>query len=420
MLKRNRSFAKMFVAYGLSAFGDYLDFMAVTILLGFAWKADAMTIALVPLTFAVPGILFGQAAGILADRWNKRNLMIAADLIRAFLTALLIFAPNEWTLLGLLTLRSSIRTFHYPAQQAMTRNVVGPDQLLQAVSLNGSVFQLSKILGPLLGASIAAAFSPSGCMGINAVCYILSALLLVWIPAKQGISDRSVSSIDAQPTEMTAPSRFAAVWREGWQMILRSRLLLASVGFCLVGLFGIQLIDAQIAVLLREIAPDRPELIGWLVTAIGAGGLSGVAWLHRYRELRAYGWLLGGGLALIGLMFAAAGLQRPDSPIGLLLLACFVGGVGTGFTSTGMTYILQKETPPEAIGRVSGIFDSLNSVVFIVAPLTGGILIGWLGAPNTFLAAGWMVGGIGLTGILLRRLLWGVNKGVESMAADQP
>ncbi|MFF2889359.1 MFS transporter [Paenibacillus sp. NPDC057967] len=403
MLKKNRSFAKMFAAYGLAAFGDYFDFMAVSILLGFIWKADAMTLALVPLSFAVPSILFSQLAGILADRWNKRNLMIATDLIRAMFTILLIFAPNAWVLLGLITIRSTARVFHYPAQQAMTRNVVAPDQLLQATSLNGAVFQLSKVLGPLLGASVAAALSPSACMAVNAVCYILSALLLLRIPVREG---RTASADSSSGTTLS----LRAAWRDGWHLLLSSRTLQVSLLFCLIGLAGIQMIDAQITVLLRDIAPDQPQLVGWLVTAIGLGGLTSVAWLRRFQQLSAYGWLLGGGVLLIGVMFAAAGLFQPESPIWLLLCASFVGGIGTGFTSTGMNYILQKETPPDAIGRVSGIFDSLSSVIFVIAPLSGGILIGLWGASTTFLYVGLSVGGIGLIGLVIQRLLWSTDR----------
>jgi len=401
MLRKNRSFAHMFAAYGLSAFGDYMDFMAVAILFGFAWGADAMTIALLPLAYAVPGILLGQFAGIVADRRNKRNVMIAADWIRAVLTVLMVFAPNVWAMLAWISLRSAARVFHYPAQQAMTRRVVEPGELLQATSLNGAVFQLSKVLGPLIGASAAAAFSPLGCIAANAACFAVSAALLLRIPAEQG---NVAEHADARPEKK---SGLFGAWREGWLTVAASRILLTSIAFGLVGLFGIQLIDAQIAVLLRDIAPRRPELLGWIVSAIGAGGLTAVAWLRRYKQLTAYGWLLGGGVALIGAMFAAAGTFRHDTPAWFMLAASFAGGIGTGFTSTGMSYILQKETPPEAIGRASGILDSLSGVVFVIAPIAGGALVEWKGASFAFLAAGTAVGGIGLLGIAARRRLWG-------------
>lgn len=390
----------MFAAYGLSAFGDYFDFMAISILMGFIWHSNAMTVALLPLSFAVPGILFSQLSGILADRWNKRNLMIAADLIRAFITVLMIFAPNEWWLLGLAAARAAARTFHYPAQQSMTRSVVGTDQLLQATSLNGAVFQLSKVLGPLFGASVAAAFAPSICMAVNAATFALSALLLLWVPAKQG-------SVKGEQQEASGEKlALRAAWRDGWRILLQRRVLLTSLLFSLIGLAGIQLIDAQITVLLRDTAPERPELLGWIVTAVGTGGLTGVAWLRRYQQLTGYGWLLGGGVALIGLMFAACSFFTQSSPLWFILLPSFIGGLGTGFTSTGMNYILQKETPPDAIGRISGILDSLNSVIFVAAPLAGGVLIGIWGASQTFLLVGAAIGAVGLAGIVTRRMLW--------------
>ncbi|WP_336774311.1 MFS transporter [Paenibacillus sp. MMO-58] len=403
MLRKNRSFAKMFAAYGLSAFGDYFDFMAVTILLGFIWKEDAMTIAMLPLCFAVPGIAFSQLAGILADRWNKRNLMIATDLLRSGLTVMLIFAPNAGVLLGLIAIRSTARVFHFPAQQSMTRAVVEPDQLLQATSINGAVFQLSKILGPLLGASAASAFSPSVSMAVNAVCYVVSAFLLLLVPAMDGRRVPVAASVTGKKGSLRGE------WRDGWRLLWHSRTLRMSLLFSLIGLAGIQMIDAQFAVLFREIAPEQPDLMGWLVTAIGAGGLASVTWLRRYQEFTRYGWLLGGGVALIGLMFAAAGAFRQDSTLWLMLLVFFIGGIGTGFTSSGMNYILQKETPPEAVGRVSGIFDSLSSVIFVIAPLSGGALIGLMGASRTFLTVGLAVGIIGFVGIVLRRQIWGIS-----------
>jgi predicted MFS family arabinose efflux permease len=414
MLKKNRSFAILFTAYGLSAFGDYLDLMAVSILLGFVWKADAMTIALLPLAYAVPGIVLGPWAGALADRWNRRNLMIAADLVRGILTALLLFAPNAALLLGGIAARSAARVFHYPAQQAITRAVVPPDQLLRATSLNGAVFQLSKIVGPLVGASVSAAITPSVCLAINAACFVLSAALLLRIPAGQGRS--------AVPAEAGAPRPDGGrgAWRNSWRLLLASRVLTVSIAFSLLGMGGIQLVDAQITVLLREIAPQRPEWIGWLVTAIGAGGLAGVAWLRRFRRLTAYGWLLGGGLTLIGILFAGAGMFRPGTPLGLFLIVAFIGGIGTGFTSTGMNYILQKETPPDAVGRMSGIYDSLGSVVFVAAPLAGGLLVGWWGASATFLFVGIAVGCIGLSGVGLRNVLWGKARSPGHAPSGEP
>ncbi|MGE5705031.1 MAG: MFS transporter [Clostridia bacterium] len=400
MLWKNRPFVKMFLAYGLSAFGDWFDFMAVSILMGYIWQEGPLMIALLPLSFAVPGILFSQFAGILADRWNKRNVMIATDVIRGAITVLMIFSPNAWVMLGLIALRSTARVFHYPAQQAMTRQVVAEDQLLQATSLNGTVFQLSKVLGPLLGATLASSFSPALCMGVNATSFFISAMLLLMIQAMHGESTSAVA-------QTAGRIRLHQAWREGWGLLLSRRILFVTVFFALVAMFAIQLIDAQFTVLMRDIAPDRPELVGWVVTAVGLGGLVTVTWLQRLKQLTAYGWIFGGGITLIGVMFAFSGLYQPHMHPIWMLLAAFIGGIGTGFTFVGTTYVLQKETPESAVGRVSGIYDSLTSTILILAPLSGGLIIEQWGAAFSFSFVGVLICVIGLIGLIFQRFLWG-------------
>jgi MFS family permease len=127
MLWKNKPFQRLFLSYSFSTMGDWFDMMAITVLISYVWNSDPMILALVPLTFAVPGLLFGQVAGVLADRWPKVRLLIVMDLVSAGMTVALMFAPNVYVLLGLLTLRSCAGTFHFPAQQALTRLIVAPE-----------------------------------------------------------------------------------------------------------------------------------------------------------------------------------------------------------------------------------------------------------------------------------------------------
>ncbi|EJL42974.1 Major Facilitator Superfamily transporter, partial [Brevibacillus sp. CF112] len=90
-----------------------------------------------------------------------------------------------------------------------------------------------------------------------------------------------------------------------------------------------------------------------------------------------------------------------------LLAASLLAGIGTGLTSVGTNYLVQKETPTHALGRVRGIIDSLSSATFIVAPLLGGALMTWLGPAQAFLWVGSLVGAVGGGAILLQRWIWG-------------
>ena len=93
---RNRIFTKMYSAYAISSFGDWFDAFAIEILVAFRWRADPLMIALIPVMIALPGILFGSFAGVIADRWKKVNLMMLADAAETLLTIALLFAPGMY------------------------------------------------------------------------------------------------------------------------------------------------------------------------------------------------------------------------------------------------------------------------------------------------------------------------------------
>jgi len=399
MLWKNGLFVRMFAAYGLSTLGDWFDFIAVSILLGYVWRADPLTLALLPLMYGGPALLLGQVAGLLADRWNKQLLMLISDLLRAGLTLLMLAAPEPGWLLLLLCLRSCANVFHGPAHQSMTRHVVSEEHLLKAIAWNGTVFQFGKVAGPLLGGTLAAFLSPAWCLLLNACSFILSAVLIASMGAV------SESPTPPPPQGKALGGNWLADWREGWQILLRNRLLLTSTLLALTAMMAIQLVDAQFTVILRELAPQQPQLVGWVVSAIGGGALATVILLTRKAEIRSYGLVLGAGICLVGLMIASFGLLPAASGMHWLLIFAFLGGIGTGLTTAGSNYLRQKETPKEALGRVTGILDSLMSAVMIAAPLLGGMLITLWGAFCTFALIGILILLIGTVPLMFPGLL---------------
>ncbi|GAA4711577.1 MFS transporter [Brevibacillus fulvus] len=413
MLRQNRSFRNLFIAYALATLGSWFDFIAIAILLAYVWHADPLTIGLLPLMYAGPGLLFGQLSGIIADRCNKLTIMLLADWLRVLITLLMVVAPNVYWLLPLIFCRSVAAVFHTPAQQAMTRAVVSEAQLLKATTLNGMVFQTGKIFGPLIGSSLAAIASPKLCLLINAGCFLLSVCFLRKIKPFRLLPDSPQSS---QPGES-----FVQAWTAGWAILFGNRQLFFSLLFSLIGIMAIQMVDAQFPVLFREQAPAYPQLVGWTVSAIGIGALSVVTWLNRWQQIRQYGWMFGAGMLLVGLLFAAFGHYQAGQSLIWLLLPALLGGVGTGLASVASNYLLQKESPKEAVGRMIGIFETMQSAVFVAAPVLGGLLIETIGASLSFRWIGYAIILIGLGGIVCQRLIWGTanRKKSPSTQADQ-
>ncbi|MGZ4134529.1 MAG: MFS transporter [Tumebacillaceae bacterium] len=408
---KNHVYTRLFTAFSLSVFGDWFDMVAMLVLFAYQWHADALVVSMVSLTMAVPGILFGQFAGVLADRYNKLFMMISTDFIRAVLTGVLLFMPSPYWALLVLTLRSMAGLFNSPAQQSLTRYVVADEHLLKATSLNGLVNQISKVLGPLIGGALLTWLSPSVCIGINAVSFFVSALVLLTIGK---ISEATSAE---QTKQQAQKSKFRDSFKAGWMVLLQNRMLLYSVIFSLGAGMSIQLVDFQFAVAFREYQPDADGLIGWGMAAIGLGSVCVMLIMNRKKDIKAYGLLIGTGLVLLSLMFICIGYLTPSLPLVVPFAVMFVSGIGNGITALVSSYMYQKEVPKELLGRFFGIQNTLFSFVLLIAPLTGGVLIDAFGARATFKYIGFFLVFWGLVAFVLRNVIWS-RKNIQSQTVN--
>jgi len=391
----------MFLSYAISAIGNWFDVMAVLVLFSFTWEESPFMVSLVPLTYAVPSILFGQAAGVWVDRSSKLRLMILSDWVRFGLTVLLLFAPEAWTMLAVLFLRSLAANVQMPAQTSLTRHAVAEEHLLQASSLFGLVFNLGKVIGPLLGSGLIAVASPQWCIGVNAACFLISAVLLMMI----GKIPEDEPAVQAKAKDGTAASGLGA-WKEGWAVLLTKRSLAASTMYFLVGMFVIQIVDAQFGILIREARPEEPELVGWIMSSVGIGAALYAFTLGRKKEIASYGTYLGLGSILMGGAFAMMWLVEV-APLWVICLCGAVAGIGVGMVFTLFSYICQVEPPKEMVGRVNGITNSLSSLVIVVAPLLGSVLVEEFGVMETYEWTGLALVAVGVLGLVFQKWIWG-------------
>ncbi|AZK48919.1 MFS transporter [Paenibacillus lentus] len=433
-----RSFRSMFAAYALASFGDWFDALAIQVLVAYRWGADPIMLALIPVMMALPAVLFGSFAGTVADRVRKARLMMACDLLTAALTLCILAAPNMAWLLPLLALRSACGVFHIPAQQALTRQIVPLKLLFQATSLNGLVNQSSKVAGPLLGAMTLTVMSPQACIMLNMAARLFSAALL-WplrlLPVSplaeesrestkatesKGVMKSQVHQ-EAKNSEHGAKGSFLRSWREGWLYLFQAKKLLFTMMFGFIGLTSLLMIDYQFPTLLRSIEPTNEVLIGWLVSAIGAGAIIMLVIMNRLNRIR-YGWGLGGGYVLIGVGIAFLGLCPPGTGPFLLLGLGIVIGVGNGLYMVTQNYILQQETSEDMVGRIFGIQNTMISLVKLTAPLIGGVLVTVIEVGKAFMLIGFITALIGLAGIVFRTAIWGspaISKDRASVAGER-
>ena len=250
--------------------------------------------------------------------------------------------------------------------------------------------------------------SPQFSILINAFSFILSGIVLTRITLK---NQQTFKVEDRTPADQLG---FLASWKEGWSIIFQNRILTASILFGIISTSTIQMIDAQLVTLFSEVFPENAGVTGWAISAIGIGSLVIVVLLNRVEKIQRYGWYFGLGSFLIGSMTAGFGYLGEYTFILVAITLAIIGGIGNGLTYTAIQYLIQKEPPKEAIGRVSGIVDSTLSLLFMIGPLLGGILITQFGILSTFRGIGMALALIGVAGILLQKFIWKANRSTLS------
>lgn len=378
---KNTAFTKLLVAFGISSFGDWFDLLAVSNIMVYQWHVSPFVASLWGLSFSLPSVLFSQIAGVLADKFSQIAILRFADASRFVVTLTLLLAPNPWSMLGILTVRGTIAALSQPAQGALNRRMVEDDQLLSANGITNTVSQMSKIVGPVIGAAVMGMTSPHFCLLLNAVSFLVSfgVLLLVKGPSPSTPSTGSKAS----------KTPFHHEWKQGWAVVLRNRVLFHATWILFVAVFTTQIADTMWAILLRSVRPLEPQLLGWVVSIVGLGALPCTIVLSQKRAIHSFRFVLGMGATLMGAGFLAFGLFRPDWPGTELFLAALVLGIGVGIFFPTHSFLVQKQTPPDVLGRVMGILNSLTSLAVVIGPLCGGVITERWGPSFTFTWSGW-------------------------------
>jgi predicted MFS family arabinose efflux permease len=386
LLRRNRDFRALFFASVISLGGDWFLWVAINGLI-FEVTGKALYVGLSILAQEFAFFLASPIGGVLADRVDRRKLMIVCDLARAAicLSFLLVGPDTLWLAYVLLPLLASFAAAFDPAFSAATPNVVDADDLPAANALNGSLWGTMLAVGAGLGGIVSAAFGADTAFLVDAASFLVSAALLSSIR-------RRFSESRAEATEH--PGAIEAT-RETWRFARRDHrvLSLLAVKFGFGAAAGLL---ALIPVMAIDVFESGNVGFGVLMAARGVGALIGPFLGHRiagpgHRRLFP---AIGLSLAVFGLGYMALGAAPSLAIAAVTICVAHLGGGSQWMLST---YGLQVLVPDDIRGRIFG-FDymlitlslSVSAVVAsavadrIGAPLTvtmlGGVALAWAGA----------------------------------------
>ena len=365
-LLRNRPFVALCAARAVSATGDQIAAVALVLLIAKDHPATAVGGLL--LAESLP-MLLSTHAGVIADRFERRRLMIGCQLGQGALFAVVtVWLPPYPALLALLVLASLLGTLLRSTTQVVVHATVPDEQLQPANALLGVALWGSMILGPAIGGALAGIAGPRVALGVDTVTFAISAATLLILP----LLPRLIGD-EADTGGAAAALRYAAR-----DPILRSVILSMTM---LVAFAGVD--NVALVFLVRDTLGGGAAAYGTAMAVFGVGMVAGSALVIRYAKWRAERILLGsfaltaGSVTMLGLAPSLAAVYP----------AQLIGGMGNGLDVAAQTTLVQRRTPPSMLGRMSGAANSGVAVGFLVAYLGGGALVDATSPRTAFLVA---------------------------------
>jgi len=362
-LRRHRNYRLFFTGQVISVSGTWMQNVAL------AWLVVEMTrspLAVGVLAFCrfVPFTLFGLVAGVVADRIDNRKLVIATQATSMALSAVLAVlvltgTPALWLVYLLAALTGTALVFDAPGRHALTFQMVGRDELPNAVALNAGLFNASRVVGPAVAGVLIAAFGVGVCFAINTVTFLAVLAGLLMMRTSELVP---LTRVGEPPTMMRGI-------REGFSWVLASpdmRLVLAIVTVVSTVGFNFHVI---LPLLASDTLNTGPGVFGVLSACFGGGALVGA--LLSAALGRASWKVLVAGTAGFSLSLLAL---APVETVWLAAALLFVTGTCFTLWTSNANAILQLRAPDHLRGRVV----SLYLWAFAGLAPIGGLFAGWL------------------------------------------
>ncbi|MFC5703418.1 MFS transporter [Cohnella faecalis] len=385
-LFRNKTFISVFAGNTLSTMGEGFNTIAIGYwVLSTTGSAKAMTAVMLPQM--ILGLLLGTIAGTLADRKNRRTIMLSMDLIRAVLmigVAAVVSGSSGWgiwALVPLLTLINAASQFHSPAFQSSLIYIVGQEQVGRATGLMQVTDTLARLGGLALGGWTVAAFGGPAAVTVVGAMFALSALCVMIagpfpIPAAKSDNRKSFWTDLRLGLAFIRKHPFA----RSVSLLLPSVMIFFTASMMLFQVMAVTVWHAT------------PKEFGLMEAAIpiGYAGGSGLMLLLNRRMTRR-GWWIGVSVLLAGPnLIVMSAMPDVFSALPFVFLIGFILSVGTVLVMIA----LRTETAAEFQGRVFGAIGSLTNLSTPVGLVMSGILSDRFGADRML-----FLNGLGLTAI---------------------
>lgn len=405
---RNRRFGLLWTSTLLSNLGNWLMIVAVPVYV-YTMTGSTLSSGFAFVAQTLPAIVFAPLAGVLADRWDRRTVMVGADLLRMVVVLALIVVDDPgmlWLLYTAMFFESAIGHVFQSAARAVVPAVVGRGGDLEAANAWNTVASgIVRLAGAPLGGALYALVGFDGLVLIDSATYLLSALLIF------GMGRLRVTDDGQQPDASSWLAAFRGQLREGLAFlfghpILRTTLVVSSLFLLANAALNVLLVPYVISVL----GGDAGD-VGVLMAALGGGFLASAYVgnvLSRSGLLRLS---FTGCLAAITLCFAGLFLIHHFAAA-LVFIA--LAGLPGGALLMLVQVQVQRHTPDRQLGRVGSAFSAAEMAATVVGASAGSIAGQQLPLTTTV----WLVIGVLAAGAVVAALLLPTRSGPPAAALE--
>ncbi len=361
VIRTNKDFRKVWICGAVSDIGTWMQLMTVGTLVASRTGSALQTGLVAAATFA-PQLISAPVGGVLADRYDRRHVLMTILALQTVAAALLTFAVAQRVGPGVLTLvvfgQGIVGSLANPVAASMTPDLVSKEALLGAASLGSVSWNSGRIVGPMLATLLIGGVGPTWCIAANAASFAFLFLALATVhrsfaPHATDLDDSVINRV-----------------RQGVRSLRQTRTALFAYQVCIASQISIAPLIGMVPILATETLGGDSGTVSALFISFGVGSLLGslavtsiVARIGRPRA--------GFGLLSVGALLTLALSQVTSTTAAVLVVAplgaCYIGGFVTVHS------VIPRDSPPAERGRIASIFSASVGTAYSLGVL-------WMGA----------------------------------------
>ncbi|HZN16639.1 MAG TPA: MFS transporter [Micromonosporaceae bacterium] len=373
-LRHNPNWHRLWFGQAVSLIGDFVFnttvvlWVATVIAAGQSWAPAAVGGVLI--AAAAPILLVGPVAGVYVDRWDRRRIMLATDLLRAAFIAVLLVVPlfgTAWpvglqlTLVyAMVALASAASQFFNPARFAILAATIPPQDRARAFGLTSATASTTAVVGPPLAAPLLFSVGVQWALLVNVASFLASYA--------------AVRLVKVAPEASRMGADKPGFWpelREGLRFFLGNRVLVAIVAAVCVYMFAAGAINVLDVFFVSENLHADPSWLGTLNAAFGVGSIAGALLASRLAAKLGEARVFGYGVALMGLVVAVYS-RTTSLPVAIVVLA--LAGVPLAVVNVMLGPLVLRATPQALLGRVNAVMNPTVYLASILSMAVAGFL----------------------------------------------